>query len=422
MQPGEETLMGGSRTVATVLVAAMLLAGCGDDAGGPPDRPDGTEAPGTVQELDEVAAAESAAAVNRFGFDLHRQLAAEGGNVVTSPLSIATLLAMVAAGAGGATAAQMAEVLGLDGERDARFAALLRQVSDSDDVTLAVANSVWADPSAPLEPDYLEHVRQVFGASAEAAPLGEQSTADAIDRWVSERTEGLIDDFARALGLPDPRAVVVLLGAVYFLGGWTVEFDPEMTRDSTFTLADGGTVEVPMMNRTTGPDESVEVAERDGYQLLRMPYGDDQLHVMDVFLPGPERDLPWLLARLDPDERSDAIGELGAGPIEVSLPRFELEWEDSLVDPLVAMGMELPFSPAADFTPMSPATPSLSEVAHATYVRVDEQGTEAAAVTGGVGIVSMPPAFSADRPFLFTITDTRTDTVVFLGTIEDPTG
>jgi serine protease inhibitor len=410
--------------VAAGLALVMLTAACAaerDQVQRPGDA--GQSDVELVGELSDADAVEAARSVNAFGFDLQAALMAEEvGNVVTSPLSVATLLAMVAAGAGGETAQQMSKVLHLDNVRDDRFAALLRAVTDSDDVVVSVANSLWANIGTPFEQDYLSFVRDGFGATAEEAPLGDQATADEIDAWVAERTEGLIEDIAADLGLPDPNAVLVLLNAVYFLGEWNVQFDPELTSSQPFTLSDGSQVDVPTMYRPSTPDEAVQVAQREGYELLRLPYGDDERFVMDVYLPSLEHDTAWLIGQLRADERAAAAEQLREAPLDVRLPSFELEWDATLNDTLIALGMELPFSASADFSPMSPVNPFLSTVVHKTYIRVDEKGTEAAAVTGGAMVASMPSSFAVDRPFAFTVTDTRTDTVLFLGTVEDPRG
>lgn len=419
-----------SRLLVSVgLTLAMLTAACGteEEQVQPPGEEERGAVPVDVELVGELSASDAvelARSVNAFGFDLQAALMAEepGSNVVTSPLSVATLLAMVAVGAGGETAEQMAGVLYLDEVRDDRFAALLRTVSDTEDVVVSVANALWANEGTPFEEDYLSFVRDVFDATAEEAPLGEQATADEIDAWVTERTEGLIDEIAEDLGLPDANAVLVLLNAVYFLGEWSVQFDRELTNDQPFTLADGSEVDVPTMYRPSQPDEPAQIARRDGYEVLRLPYGEDERFAMDVFLPAPEHDTAWMIGQLDVDERAAALDVFEETALDVRLPSFELEWNATLNDTLIALGMTLPFSGAADFSAMSPTNPFLSAVVHKTYIRVDEEGTEAAAVTGGAMATSLPPSFTADRPFVFTVSDTQTDTVLFLGTVEDPRG
>ncbi len=410
--------------VAVTVTLAMLTAACG--IGGGKSEPPGDAGQIDVElvgELSDSDAAQVARSVNAFGFDLQAALMAEEAhNVVTSPLSVATLLAMVAAGAGGGTAEQMAEVLHLDDVRDDRFAALLRTACDTDDVVVSVANALWADEATPFREDYLAYVRDVFGATAQRAPLDDRRTAEQIDEWVAERTDGLIEELAGDLGLPDPNAVLVLLNAVYFLGGWTLQFDPALTSERTFTLADGSEVEVPTMYRPSAPGEPVLVAQREGYEVLRLPYGDDKRFVMDLFLPSPGHDPAWLIGQLDTDERAAATRALGEASLDVRLPRFDLEWNSTLNDTLKALGMGLAFSGGADFSQMSSADPLLSTVAHRTYIRVDEEGTEAAAVSGGAMTTSLPPAFTVDRPFVFAVNDTQTGTTLFLGTVEDPRG
>ncbi len=409
------------RLVAVVLSGALLLAACGADPGPPGDsaRIDAE----LVADLAPQDAAAVADALNAFGFDLLGAVADEQDNTVISPVSVATLLAMVLAGAGSETAEQMVAVLGLDAARDARVGALLGQLADSEDVTLSVANALWANEGTPFEDDYLAFVRATFGATLEEADLGAEATAEDIDAWVVEHTEGLIEDIAEDLGLPNAQAVLVLANAVYFLGEWSTPFDPDQTRDEPFTLADGSAVDVPLMHLR---DEELAYADRDGYAVLRLPYGDEERYGMEVFLPDAPDGLPGLLDTLDRDEWRAAVDDLAPAEVDrLALPRFELEWDAELNEPLAALGMELPFTPAADFRPLSPAAPWLDVVVHKTYIRVDEEGTEAAAVTGGVLVESAPLdplEFIVDRPFVFTISDTDTGAVVFLGAVGDPRG
>jgi serine protease inhibitor len=407
------------KAIGWLATVAVFLAACG---GGGDASQSGTVGDGAAVELagtlspQETAAA--AAGANAFGFDLHRQVAEPGANTVTSPLSAAVLLAMVAAGAGGTTADEMVDLLRLDEPRDTRYAALLADLAGENDVTLSIANSLWAAQGHPFEDDYLTFVRDTFGATVEELDLGSQQTADRIDDWVDERTEGLIDAIAEDLGLPDPNAVLVLLNAVYFLGTWTTTFDEADTRDVPFRLADGTQVEVPTMHRS---DPDIETAPGDGFTLARLPYGEDERFGMEVILPAEDIPLDDLLARLDATVWQQTVDRLvPETPSQLALPRFELGWDAELTDALQALGMTSAFG-GGDFTPMSPADPWLDTVVQKTYIRVDEEGTEAAAVTGGVMATSAgPPPFLVDRPFAFTVSDRQTGTILFLGTVHDP--
>lgn len=413
---------------ATVLLAgSLLVAGCGpsssNDSTEPSDPPASTEPSGQqfgvelVADLDPSEAGVVAEAVNGFGFDLLGGVTTGDENAVTSPISVATLLAMVLAGAGGDTAEAMADVLHLDDSRDVRVGALLRQLADTDDVTLSVANALFAQDGYPFEDDYMAFVRDSFGATVDETDLGAQETADEIDAWVAEHTEGRIEEIAEDLELPNAQAVLVLLNAVYFLGTWTTEFDPADTRDEPFTLVDGSQVAVPLMSLN---EQEFAMTSRDGYQMLRLPYGEDGRYGMEVLLPDVDSSLPELLASLDADEWRAAVDNLSEQHLgTVALPRFELEWSAKLNDPLRQLGMGIAFG-GGDFRPMSPGNPFLDTVAHKTYIRVDESGTEAAAVTGGVMATSAGLGFRVDRPFAFTISDRDTGTILFLGAVADP--
>jgi serine protease inhibitor len=409
-----------ARLIAGVMVGGLLVAACGTaDPSGPGDAAAAAASMELVADLDAADAGAVGSSVNQFGFDLLGRLTDGSQNTVTSPVSAAALLAMVLAGAGGETAAEMAGVLHLDDARDVRVGALLRELADTDDVTLSVANALWAQDGYPFEEDYLAFARDSFGATVEDADLGSPDTAAEIDAWVREQTEDRIDGIAADLGLPNPDAVLVLLNAVYFLGLWTTPFDPDDTRDGGFRLAGGTTATVPFMHLTS---QYVPIVAREGYRMLRLPYGEDERYGMEILLPDDGVTLPQLLASLDAAEWSAAVGAMADQKAdELALPRFELEWSAELNGPLRALGMPSAFG-GGDFRPMSPENPYLDVVVQKTYIRVDEAGTEAAAVTGGVMEESAGESIRVDRPFAFTISDSQTGTILFLGTVADPRG
>lgn len=402
------------------LVALMLLAGCSL----PPTRlPAGGTAPPPP---DPATASRLAAAANALGFDILAGLAAGGKaeNVVISPLSLATVFTMLLHSAGGETATAIGKVLHLEnpGDPAARegFAALLHSLSRAGGgVELAAANSLWPQRGYPVEAAYLDQMRQLFGAEVREVDLGDPQTAQRIDQWVAEATRGRIDKMAEHLGLPSPQLVLVLLNAVYFKGSWTDPFDPARTRAETFTRADGTGVAVPFMSRRGEYGH----AQGEGFQLLRLPYGADGRFGMEILFPDPGLSLDQVQSRLNPASWAAATAQLAQQDLLVSLPRFELEYlAEELDEVLQELGMAIAYSPESDFTPLSPADPWLSTVQHKTYVKVDEEGTEAAAVTGAAMRESLPPEFRADRPFLFAIRDTQTGAILFLGRVTNPAG
>ena len=411
-----------TRIVALLVDAGLGLAACGTGSGGAGDE----QATGDLGEVDlagslsPTEATDAAAGLNAFGFDLHQGVAEPGENTVTSPLSAGVLLAMVAAGAGGDTAEEMVDVLRLGEPRDTRYAALLADLGRASDVTFSAANSLWSAQGVPFEADYLRFVADYYGATVDEVDLGGREAADAIDDWVVDHTEGRIEGIARELGLPDPAAVLVLLNTVYFRGTWTTTFDEADTTDAPFTLADGTVVRLPTMRRT---DAAIAVGGGDGFRMARLPYGGDERFGMEILLPDEGVALDDLLADLDAGAWRAAVDSLGYGAsLEVALPSFELEWDADLTEVLQALGMRSAFG-GGDFTPMSSANPFLDTVVQKTYIRVDEQGTEAAAVTGGAMATSAGPSpFVVDRPFAFAVSDEETDTILFLGTVHDPRG
>jgi serpin B len=408
-----------ARVSAVVLAGAVLLAGCSRST--PPGDAARIDAE-LVANLDPDDARAVGQAVNAFGFDLFGEAADGKQNTITSPLSVAVLLTMALAGADGDTATEMAKTLHLDDRRDVRVGALLRTLADTDQVTLSVAGALWADRGKPFEEDYLTFVRRTFGAIVEQDDLGSPDAVDAIDTWAEKNTNGLIRGIAADLELPDPDAVLVLLNAVYFLGEWTTRFDRADTRPQPFTLPDGGKVDVATMHLN---GEAFGYAQRDGYRMLRLPYGKHGRYGMEVLLPDDGNTLTNLLGSLDAGQWRAAVDSLTEQTIdELALPRFELRWKGELNGPLQRLGMSSAFTPgSADFRPMSPLATSLEKVVHKTYVRVDEHGTEAAAVTGGSMVTSAilnQTVFRVDRPFAFTISDQQTGAILFLGAVTDP--
>lgn len=434
------------RVTLVLLIAVIGLSACAeqDDGEEPtvttsnstavaddPDPGESTPAPTVPPESepsaesdDVVLAVDSSSA---FGFDMFKGLAgyAPDDNVVTSPYSASVLLTMLLNGAAGDTRHAIGDVLHLDDpfsdEVTSQHQALANELGDADpDVEISIANSLWANEGTPFEEEYLNRMEDVLGALVEEINLGSDEAVDEIDTWVSEQTNERIEEMAEDLGVPDPSLVLILLNAIHFLGDWTDPFDPDNTSDGVFTTASGDEIEVPMMNR----DDTHVHTNADGFQLLRLPYGESERFAMDILLPDEGSDITQFRDDLDLETWETAIDDLGETRVNVTLPRFELEYssEDDLNHVLEDLGMGIAYSGEADFTPMSSVAPFLSTVVQKTYIRVDETGTEAAAVTGGAMEESMPPQFQANRPFIFAISDTDTGAVLFLGQVTDPSG
>lgn len=415
---------------ALLLVAIAPLAGC--------ELPFGTGTPDTITSLPRSlteAEERTIRATNRFGFRLLGELHAgePAENLFISPLSASMALGMAMNGADGRTFEATRSTLGFS-ERDLTsinesYRGLIELLRGLDPrVDFRLANAVWLQEAWPFRPDYRERVRSSFDARVENVDFRSPGLAERVNRWVRENTGGRITEFVSPGMVRD--LVALLANTVYFEGKWRDRFDPDETAPGEFTRADGSTVSVPMMSHTM--DEVALTRTDGGVRAADLPYGG-RAFSMTVVLPARGTSLDSLVRAMDADAWRSITDRLGeGGEVRVRLPRFQLTWERLLNGALTRMGMGPAFSPdSADFSRMAETPPCTAGTGRCLYVdwvkqksfvRVDEEGTEAAAATGvGVKPVSAPPAFRVDRPFLFAIRERHSGTVLFLGAVEDPT-
>ncbi|MDQ3557441.1 MAG: serpin family protein, partial [Gemmatimonadota bacterium] len=214
--------------------------------------------------------------------------------------------------------------------------------------------------------------------------------------------------------------VMYLVNAIYFKGTWRQQFAKNRTRDDGFTTSGGVRVPVKMMHQ----DSTQRYLETPEFQAVDMPYGNGAF-AMTVILPAPGRDAGALVASLGHERWAEWLGRFAEQRVDLYLPRFRLEYESSFNDALKALGMEIAFDDQrADFTGMaSSGGIYISEVFQKTFVDVNEEGTEAAAVTKVVmGVTSAPMRASmrVDRPFIVAIRERFSGTLLFVGLIESP--
>ena len=368
---------------------------------------------------------------NRFAFDLYARLRDRPGNLVFSPYSISTALAMTSLGARGRTAEEMARTLHLPSDPkalDAGFAALHAQLGGEGEprpYQLAVADALWGRSGLDYRPEFLERARAGFAAGLQpvdfaADPQGARLT---INAWVANQTLDKIKDL---LAPPDVSkdTDLILTDAIYFKGAWTTPFPRRATRDEPF-LAGRTSDPVPTMHLTG----SFGYAEADDFQMLELPYVGNELSAV-ILLPKQVDGLPALEATLSAPSLDARLAKLGRHRVEVSLPRFKLEFSTELAPTLAMMGMPSAFGRGADFSGIATDRKlMLSAVIHKAFAEVNEEGTEAAAATA-VGVmkssaivVQQPPVvFRADHPFLFLIRDRRSGSILFLGRVANPKG
>jgi len=366
-------------------------------------------------------------ASNEFGIELYRRLAADARdeNVFFSPLSAHTALGMTANGAVGETLDGMRAALAQEGLTEEEANAAYRDLSDlllglDRSVELEIANSIWYRMGLAVRPEFVDLARAIFDADVRDLDFDDPQAPDVINQWVEEETRGRITDLIEEIRR---EHVMFLVNAVYFKGDWTRAFDPDDTRDGAFARLDGGTVQVPMMRRSDASD--VRVFDGDGLTGIEIPYGRGAF-VMTILLPPAGTHPADLLASADADAWDAWMAGLApAGEVAVELPRFRLEWEEYLNDALIDMGMAVAFDrDLADFDRIAAGGADfyISFVRQKAFVDVNEEGTEAAAATSvGIGVVSAPPTFRVDRPFLFAIRERFSGAVLFMGQVLDPT-
>lgn len=421
-------------TVAAVfsVVALVLLQGCGPrqeagahrSASGEVDvaRPYNPKAGLTPDQRTMVTG------YNDFGFRLLRRLTDQepGQNVLISPLSIATALAMLLGGAAGTTQQQMARALGLTPLSAAAVGTAsdtLRRHMQSVDprVELDIANSLWARRGVPFKPAFLQAGQQSFGAEISSLDFSGPQAANTINGWVEKNTKGKIKQIIEPK--IDPMAVMFLINAIYFKGVWQITFDKSKTHDQTFALASGDFRQMPFMHQTG----SYQHSTGDGFQAINLPYGSGRISLY-LFLPDQGVSPAKLLQSLNEKTWVKTLAAFKATLGDVALPRFKLEYLATLNETLQALGIRDAFDARlANFSGMNGRRDLwLSEVKHKAAVEMNEKGTEAAAAT--VGVVSAAKSgatpekftFVADHPFLGVIRDNQTGSILFLGVVMEP--
>jgi serine protease inhibitor len=359
----------------------------------------------------------------KFGFKLFSEILKKDSqkNVFVSPSSVAIALSMAYNGANGDTKKAMANALQFQGmtleeiNRSQRnLMANLAQVDPK--VKLAIANSLWAKEGVAFNLNFLQQNEKFYDAKVKTLDFDQPTASDEINGWVKDSTNGKIEKIVDRI---TPEHVMFLINAIYFKGAWSNEFDQKNTENRPFLLANGTKKQVPLMKR----QGEYRYSETDKFQAISLPYGNGQMS-MYVFLP--KSNLAEFQKSLTTENWQTWMKQFSSREGQIQMPRFKMDYEVDLKTALSALGMGLAFQDAADFSNLSKATTKIDEVKHKTFVEVNEEGTEAAAVTS-VGIVATsariqeePFKMIVDRPFFCAIRDNRTGEILFMGSIVNP--
>ncbi|MGA3245275.1 MAG: serpin family protein [Bacteroidota bacterium] len=405
-------------------LGALLLVitlGC-RDLGTPPDTQQGQSRPLLSTEQALVASD------NAFGFKLFQSINRDetGKSVFISPVSVSMALGMTLNGANGTTRDAMAQTLEFGGmsqyDINSSYKSLIALLMGLDPkVKFQIANSIWYRPDLNVEQSFKDVNKENFGAEINSIDFSDPSAAKTINGWVDRNTNGKITEI-----VPDPiprDLVMYLINAIYFKGTWTYRFDSSQTRDDFFILADGSRKPCRMMSQ----GGKFSYYSDDQLQAIDMTYGDAGFSTT-FLLPKVGTNIETFANQLTQQQWNTWIGRMDSTKGDIFLPKFKLEYKKKLNDMLTAMGMSIAFDPnTADFRNIDRrGNLFISEVMHKTFVQVDEEGTEAAAVTSvGISRSSIGPSdnfiMRVDRPFIVVIREHHSGTILFIGKVVEPT-
>jgi serpin B len=362
---------------------------------------------------------------NLFGLELFKRVfdAEEEANVMISPASVSIALGMAYNGAGTTTRFAFEEVLNYEGLTREEVNEITKEliqvlVTNVNGNLLEIANSLWYDEEFPVEPEFITLNSHYYDAEVKELDFGSAEAVNTINNWVNNNTNGKIEEIIDSI---DPATMMILINAIYFNCVWDVEFDPDDTHQANFHNEDGslfGKVDMMQLENT------FNVSNNQSFSAVELPYKNGKFS-MFLFLPSEESSVDLLVQELDGAEWKAWMKSFKEKKdFSVYMPRFEFEFERSLADDLKAMGLNIAFTEDADFSGISAIDLYIADVIHKTYIKVNEEGTEAAAVTAIVmEATSINPILNEirfDRPFLFAITEKSSKSILFMGKVAEP--
>ncbi len=422
--PADTLMRAAFQTRAFLMICLLVLfSGCDVLENDPADDND---TKGSMRELStqEKVLVESS---NDFTFTILDRLAetASEESFFASPLSISMAFGMALNGTDGATYEQMRDFFGHDGltreEINTAFRDLIGLLTELDpQVRMEIANSIWYRRGFEVLQEFLQNNADYFDAEVADLDFGDPAAVEIINGWINDKTNGLIEEMLDEIG---PDVVMYLINAIYFKADWTVQFDPEDTRDESFTTGTGGQIHLPMMR----VKDAFGYYEDNDWKVADLPYGNGDFS-FTVFLPNDSGDLSGFAGSLTRQNFEAITSQLEDDTITVYMPRFEIDYDyETIMEDLIDMGLTLPFgvNGIPDFRRIHPTEPLvISDVMHRAVIKVDEEGSEAAAVTvieiERTSVGPTPPVIRLDRPFLFFIRKNSSNTILFMGKYAGP--
>ena len=412
----------------------------------PPVLPNDIELPLKTIEL-TFKQREIVNAGNYFAFNIFKEVSAlaKEPNTFFSPLSLNFALGMLINGATGETRMEMAEVLGMadftDNEINEYYQKMMQSLLIIDPQTdIGIANSIRYKDGFPVKQPFIETNKDYFDAEVSKLNFSIHEASDVINAWCAEKTK---DKIQQIVPKPIPDNIVMyLINALYFKSKWMFQFDKENTKADDFIKADNQLIRVNMMEQTA----TLPYYADQHVQCVEIPYGydasksegsktyaqSDETEItlsndafsMVAILPADNMDIDRLIDYLDDDIWQNIIDNLHWDKVMLKLPRFKIEFEIPLNEPIKNVGMTRIFYGGLD--KISDDGLFVSDILQKTFVEVNEEGVEAAAVTG-ISVITMKPntpaspvQFYANRPFLYVIKEKSTGAILFIGRMDEP--
>lgn len=419
------------KIITAAMATTLLFTGCSISAGKSPredEEPDKAKAPFDYSEVSNTTVSDEEAFIseyNRYSFELLSRIASSEGNtnVMVSPASVMVAFDVVAAGANGDTLTQLTDLFANSAdplEQQAFAAALMDRINSAENIEFSCANAIWNNSNvlgSKINPDYVEYVFDTFGADAREEAF-DNGTVDRINAWISDNTDGMIDNVLNDLPV---NTAMVVANAIAFNAQWETPFSG--SDEAEFTNANGETQWVNMLSDEM--DFYYETDEAEGF--IRYYEGSEYAFV--AILPKDETvNANEFLASFTGEDFEEFMNSDTIGTVKIRLPEFESDYDVQLNDYLIAMGAEDAFDEdLADFSGISEESELyVDQALHNTHIKVTEEGTQAAASTVIVmrDVSCAVPAenikvISCDRPFVYAIIETSTNMPIFVGTVNN---
>lgn len=360
---------------------------------------------------------------NKFAFKLYSELLKDKKDTIfVSPSSVIFCLSMLYNGANGKTQEDIQKALELSGftldELNNLNNKLMRQIMNADtSVKMDIANSLWGAQGIEFDKTFTKNMNDFYNADISPLDLTKDPTK-MVNEWVSNATQKKITKIVDNLS---SDTLLLLINAIYFKGTWTNKFDKSLTKDMPFKGATK-TKNMPMMSNY----DDYRYFDKDGIQAIELPYGKENI-AMYVFLPGEGQGIDDLHKKLNSDNWTAWMSNFSKRKGKITMPKFKTEYETSLNTALTNLGMGSSFEDSADFKKFfsKEIQAKVSEVKHKTFVEVNEEGTEAAAVTSAqvvatsIQLPEEPFEMNVDSPFFYAIREKSTGTILFMGSVLD---